>query len=136
MGRIPDLKRITKEDFPEKDRELVEKLAFPINSHMEQVRNLFNRNITFENLAQDLITITLQTGTDSKPLNNPEFKSSLNNRVRGIMVVSASITSNNTSFVNETPFISFSQDNDLVTITNISGLEAETAYELLLLTIS
>ena len=45
MGKVPDLKRIAKEDFPSEYQTLIEKLAFPLNSHMEQVRNLFSKGI-------------------------------------------------------------------------------------------
>jgi len=136
MGKPPDLKRISKEDFPAEDHPLIEKLAFPLNSHMEQVRNLFNKGIDFQNLNQELITLTVQTGSNSNPLNPLSFKTSLRNKVRGIIVVSANITSSNTSYPNQTPFISFSQENNIVSINNISGLSPETKYELLLLTIS
>lgn len=136
MGKIPDLKRITKEDFPEQYRDLIEKLAFPLNSHMEQVRNLFNKNITFDNLAQDITTLSVQTGANGQPINKIEFKSTLNDRVKGLIPISANITSNNTSFVTQMPFISFTQDVNIVRITNIAGLSPETTYELTLLVIS
>lgn len=133
---MPDLKRIAKEDFPAEYQTLIEKLSFPINSHMEQVRNLFNKGIDFDNLTQELITLTVQTNSTSQPLNRITFKSNLTNRVRGIVVISANITSSNLTYPQSAPFISFSQNLNIVTINNISGLAPETTYELLLLTIS
>ena len=136
MGKIPDLKRLSKEDFPAEYQQLIEKLAFPINSHMEQVRNLFNKGIDFENLSQELITLKVQTNEKSVPNTRLTFKSSLRNKLRGVVVISAVITSSNTSYPTAQPFISFSQNLNIVTINNISGLAPETTYELLLLTIS
>lgn len=136
MGKAPDLKRISREDFPAEYQELIEKLAFPLNSHMEQVRNLFNKGIDFENLTRELITLKVQTNSSGKPLNVLTFKSNLRSRVRGINVISANITSSNTSYPEQAPFISFSQNLNIVTILNISGLLPETSYELLLETIS
>lgn len=136
MGKAPDLKRISKEDFPAEYYELIDKLAFPLNSHMEQVRNLFQKGIDFENLTQELITLKVQTNENSKPITSLSFKSNLRNRVRGVVVISANITSSTLTYPSQAPFISFSQNNNIVTINNISGLAPETTYELLLLTIS
>jgi len=136
MGKVPDIKRISIEDFPQEYKPLVEKLAFPLNSFMEQIRNLFDKNIDFSNLNQELITLKVQTNENSKPLSNLTFKSALRNKVRGIVVLSANITSSNNTFPSQAPFISFSQNLSTVTISNISGLAPETTYELLLLTIS
>lgn len=136
MGRPPDLKRIVKEDFDSQYQGLIEKLAFPLNSHMEQVRNLFSKGIDFENLSQEIITLTVQTNSTSKPISPLTFKTSLKNRVKGIMVISANITSSTNAYIQQAPFISFSQNNNIITINNISGLGSEVTYELLLLTIS
>lgn len=136
MGRPPDLKRISKEDFPAEFHALIDKLAFPLNSHMEQVRNLFNKGIDFDNLTQEVITLKVQTNASSNPINTLTFKSTLRGRVRGIIVMSANITSATLSYPTQAPFVSFSQNNGIVTINNISGLAPETTYELLLLTIS
>ena len=136
MGKPIDLKRITKEDFPSQYQDLIEKLSFPLNSHMEQVRNLFNKGIDFDNLTRELITLTVQTNSTSQPINKLTFKSNLRNRLKGINVISANITSSNTSYPSQAPFISFSQDNSIIYINNIAGLAPETTYELLLETIS
>jgi hypothetical protein len=136
MGKAPNLKRIAKEDFPAEYQELIDKLAFPLNSHMEQVRDLFTKNVDFDNLARELITLKIQTNSLSKPITKVSFKSTLRNKIRGINVISANITSSNTSYVQSAPFISFSQNDGIVSVTNISGLAPETTYELVLETIS
>ena len=136
MSKPPDYKRLVKEDFPDEYRDLIDKLSFPLNSHMEQVRNILTKGIDFDNLSRELITLTIQTDNLSKPINKLTFKSNLVNKVKGINVISAVITSSNSSYLQSAPFISFSQDSGIVTILNISGLGPETKYELLLETIS
>lgn len=136
MGKAPDLKRIVKEDFPSEYQVLIEKLAFPLNSHMEQVRNLFAKGIDFDNLTRELITLTFQTNSSGQPINTLTFKSNLKNRVRGINVISANITSSTLTYVTQAPFISFTQNSNIITVLNISGLQPETTYEFLLETIS
>lgn len=132
---IPDLKRIAKEDFAPEYQELIGQLAFPLNSHMEQVRNLFNKGITFDNLAQELITLRVQTNDNGAPLNTLTFKTSLN-KIRGIQVISASVVTPVGTYLQTAPFISFSQNQTIVTINNIAGLGSNVTYDLLLQTIS
>jgi len=135
MARIPDLKRIAKEDFPGKYRDLIERLAFPINSHIEQVRSALNRNIDFENLAQELKVIDFTTSDSGQPITPVSFRSDLANRIQGILPVRVVITSNNTSFASELPTVTWSQEGNIVTILSIGGLQPETGYSLTLLTL-
>jgi len=135
MGTIPDLKRVTKEDFSKDDQDLIGKLAFIINSFHEQVRSALSKNIDFDNLAQEVKTLSFTTGADGQPLNPVSFKSTIANKIKGILVVRTVITSDNTSFPTQVPVISWSQNASLVTITNIGSLQAETRYELTILTI-
>lgn len=135
MARIPDLKRLAKEDFPAKYRDLIEKLAFPINSHIEQVRSALNKNINFENLNQEIKTLTFTTGSDSQPLNTVTFRSGISGRVQGIIPIRTVITTSNTSFAANTPIISWTQNAEIVTINFIGNLQAETGYQITILTL-
>lgn len=134
--KAPDLKRIVKEDFDSEYQQLIEKLSFPLNSHMEQVRNLFNKNINTDNLARELITLQVQTNASGQPINKLSFKSKLKDRVRGINIISGNILSSNTTYMTQAPFITFSQNGEIVNILYIAGLAPETRYEFLLETIS
>jgi len=135
VGKIPDLKRVTVEDFKSEDRDLVGKLAFIINSFHEQVRSALSKNIDFDNLNQEVISLSFSTGSSGQPLNAVKFKSSLATRVQGISVVRTVIISSNTELASVLPIISWSQNVNLITISNIGGLSPETKYELTLLTI-
>lgn len=135
MGKVPDLKRVTVEDFSSEDQNLIGKLAFIINSFHEQVRSVLSKNIDFENLAQETRILSFSTNSNGQPLNAVSFKSGLINKIQGITIIRSVITSDNTSFVGVNPVISWSQNASLVTITNIGGLQNETKYELTILTI-
>ena len=136
MSRIPDFKRIVKEDYPDKYHDLIEKLALPINSHIEQVRNLFNKNIDFENLSQEFITLSFTTGANSQPISELKFKTNLKRNVRGIMPVSLTITSTTGQFPAFIPMISFVQADGIVYIKNIGGLSPNTGYQMSFVTVS
>lgn len=135
MARIPDLKRLAKEDFPTKYRDLIEKLAFPINSHIEQVRSALNKNINFDNLAQELKILTFTTGSNGQPLNTVTFRSDLSSNVQGIIPIRTVITSSNTSFADNIPTISWTQNRNIVTVNYIGNLQPETDYQITILTL-
>ena len=135
MAKIPDLKRVTVEDFKSEDRALVSKLAFIINSFHEQVRSALTGNIDFDNLSQEVKTLSFTTGSDGQPINTVSFKSNMANRVQGILPVRTVITSNNTSYASEMPVISWTQNGQIVSIVNIGGLSAETGYSITILTL-
>lgn len=135
-AKLPDFKRIAKEDFPSKYQDLIERLALPINSHIEQVRNAFNKNIDFTNLSQDIVTLTFKTNDAGQPISELKFKSTLKSTVRGLMPVSLTITSSTSQYPAIYPMISFSQVENIVYIKNIAGLSANTGYSLTFITIS
>lgn len=135
MARVPDFKRITKEDFDKESQRLIERLAYPLNSFMEQVINALNRNIDFQNLNQEIIEITVTVDSSGKPLIPLQYKSNLRSRVQGMICIRAeNLTTTNTPPVN-TPFATFIQTTNIVTVSNIKGLTANESYKLNFLTI-
>lgn len=134
MARPPDLKRLAKEDFPQDDQELVGKLAFPINAFFEQVRNALNKNLNFDNLNQEIITLTV-TVVSGIPTMKTQFKSNIKGNVQGIIVVYASNLTTPGMYPTSCPFITSAQNGGLVTINHISGLQDNQEYRLKLLTI-
>lgn len=135
MGKVPDLKRITTEDFSAEDRPLVQKLAFIINSFHEQVRSVLNKNIDFQNLDQELRVLRFTTGENGQPLNALSFRSLMKSRVNGVLVVRAIITTNNTLDQSVLPIVNYSQNGNSITISSIGGLNPNTGYELTILTL-
>lgn len=134
MARIPDLKRLTVEDFAKEDQPLVRKLAFIINSFHEQVRSALAGNLDFTNLSQEIKTLSFTTGDNSQPNNSLNFTTGLANRVQGIIVVRTVITSNNLAFQETAPVVSWAQNNNIINLSYIGGLAPNTTYDLTLLT--
>ncbi len=134
--KAPDIKRIAKEDYPSQYQDLIDKLAFPLNSFMEQVKNILSGNVDFDNLTREVITLRIQTDNTSKPISLPTFKSKLTRQIIGLIPISLRVLSSTNVYPSQAPFISFSQSGTIVTLNNIAGLAPETSYELLLETIS
>lgn len=141
MSRVPDLRLIKKEDFDGKDQRLIEKLAFPVNNFMQQVVNVFKNGVDFNNLNQQVITLTVAVDASGAPVNIIQFKSTLSTKVQGAICINAVNQSSTIRFPSAQPFISFTQNNTIVTINNISGLSMPSdqiqsdTYQLTILTI-
>ncbi len=136
MGRIQAPKTIRTEDFPAEQQEMVGKLAFILNTFMDQVFSLTNGNIYFANLAQSIRTITVTTNGSGVAQNLPiRLSSDLNRRVVGIVCVSARNVQDSTIFVATQPFLSFTSEIGQVRIQNIGGLPSNSTLSLTLLLI-
>lgn len=122
MARIPDLRLLKKEDFAAKDQQLIDKLAFPINNFMQQVVNVFKNGIDFNNLNQQINTITVSVDSTGKLVNTIQFKVALSTKIQGMICINAVNKTSTVRFPSAQPFISFSQNNEIMTINNISGL--------------
>lgn len=135
MARVPDIKRIQKSDFEEEYQELVDKLAFPINSFFEQTRSAFDRNIDFRNLNQEVINIDITVDAFGIPTLEAKYRSTLKTKVLGHSCINAINISGTAGFPTGQPFLTFVQNNNIVTILNVTGLPADTKYTLVVLSI-
>lgn len=135
MGKVPDVKRINKEDFDGPMQDTIDQLAFPINSFMEQTRNALDRSLDFTNLNQEVIVLTITPDINGIPVTDTQYKSNLKTRVLGHICINASNLTNTLNTVLSTPFISFVQNEKLVKINKVSGLQPNQKYTLTLISI-
>lgn len=134
QNRLPNIKRLAKEDFKSEDQELVGKLSYPINSFFEEVRNLLNGNLDFGNFNQEIIVISVRVNNVGIPLTQTQFKSTLRTNIQGMTCISAE----NLDFPNTYPtsgiFVTFSQEAKLVNLNHITGLQDSQQYKLKFIT--
>lgn len=122
MGRVPDLRQLKKEDFDKDDQSLIERLEFPINNFMQQVINVLKGGIDFNNLNRNIVTVTLSTNASGTPVSTVQFKNTLNTKVIGMNVISCINKSSVQRFPIAAPFVSYTSNGDLITVTNVAGL--------------
>lgn len=133
---LSNFKRIIVEDLPKESQELGNKLAYILNPTLEQLEQAFNKNIGIDNLNQQVKSIDVTVGGTGAPTNTTQFKSELKSQAKGIICIRAQNRTNGNLVPTSTPFISFSENEGLITITNISGLQASNKYDLTLLAIA
>lgn len=67
MANVPEQQQIVPEDFEKKYQDLVSQLANPLNTYIEQLNEILNKNLTFgDNFRGELKTVTVVAGTPLK----------------------------------------------------------------------
>lgn len=132
--QITPFKRLISEDYDKQYASLVEKLGGALNAFCDDVFNAFNNNLSIDdnfNQVKKSITVTVNaTGTPATPL---KFKSGLKSNCYGITVVAATNQTSASTYPTSYPFFSFTQSDGIITVNNISGLQANNIYLLSLI---
>jgi hypothetical protein len=130
--KLPSIKRIDKQNFDPKDKDLIEKLGFTLNNDLEVVFNGLNRNISLkDNVLCTVKDVQIIVDSDGIPQNTASFQLDIQNmRILGCQVVKAINLKNSTGYVTGAPFITFSQASNIININHITGLRAGQTYNL------
>jgi hypothetical protein len=134
MSVLSAFKRIRVEDFSSKDRDLVSKLSYPINSFADQVLAAFNKQITIEdnlNITKKDISISLDSA--GSIIGSANLKTGLDHLCQGILVIAVRNLTNPTSYPTGTPFVSYVENNGILTINNINNLPVSSQFQLKLI---
>lgn len=89
---------------------------------MQQVINVFKNGVDFTNLNQQTNTFTVSVDAQGKPTTSVQFKNTLTSKVLGISCINATNQSDITRYPIATPFISYTVNANMITVTNIAGL--------------
>lgn len=122
MATIPTLRQLKPEDFDSKDQSLVQKLAFPINTFMQQVISALSNNLDFTNLNQQVNTFNVSVDANGKPISPVQFKINLATKLAGVICINALNTTSPGRYPLAQPFISYTLNAGTLTINNIAGL--------------
>lgn len=127
---LPDTRRLNREDFQDAPN-WIDPMLTVINAFMDSVYNIMNRNISLtQNLNIQIVAINVETDTNSdiKPV---KLKTTVRGRVAGVSVIRV-ITTDTSSI---SPFVSFTQNENILTISNIASLNSNEKYKIILLVI-
>lgn len=134
MGRLDNVRRILREDFDKEYQDMIDKLAYTLNSFMDQVVAQVNGNIDFTNLNQELVTFTMTVDANGTPVGNNLFKVSQTG-IAGFIVINAVNKTDSTSYPTHTPMIFGVTSGSTVKVNKIKGLTANEKYELTVMVI-
>lgn len=122
MATVPTERFLKPEDFDSKDQALINKLAFPINTFMQQVITGFTQNLDFNNINMQVNTFTATVDVNGVPTIPVSFKNSLKTKLYGIICINALNQSGTNRIPEAQPFINWVQNSNTVTIRNVIGL--------------
>lgn len=130
--KLPNFKKIFKNDYEEDFQDLVEQLAEAVNYNFERLFNVLNNRASFgDNLYGQLKEFTVTVGTDGIPLETTSYQSTLNPaRPVGALVLDLINETNPNSYPTSAPFITYSESSGTVTINHITGLIANNKYKI------
>ena len=137
MAKLDNVKRVVKEDYEAKYHGLIDKLAFVLNSFMEQVTNEVNGNLDFANLKQDAVTVKFTVNASGVPDGSGLLRTAVASPTGFQVIKVVNVDNPTTVFATTQPFISFTSgtSSGVVKIINISGLPANTAFNLTIVAI-
>ena len=128
MGQLTDIKRILTEDFPSENKELIEKLALNLNNFMDEVINTINGNIDFTNLTRQYKSITVTVDSNGNVIRGNKYIIDFTDTIKGINVIKC--TNKDNLLPDGSPFITYSQSDKNLIVSNIKGLPANKEFTL------
>ena len=135
MPNLGFLKRLIKEDFDQKDQELIGKVGSILNPALEAITNTLNKGLNLVDLNTQIKDVSVEVNANGLPKSITSFKSDLKGKCSGLVVINAQNLTNTSTYPTTTPFISFGLDGDQIIINHISGLQANNKYTLKVLAI-
>lgn len=132
MGKIQIPKKLRVEDFSGDNKELIEKIAFIYNSFSDEVYQSLNGGLDSSNINRQLVDLTVKLSPSGVVTSQQQIKILVSGRIRGVNVISANNTVNSTIYPLSAPFVTFTTNNNILTILNVSGLQPNSEYKLCL----
>lgn len=136
MGKLPTIKKVLNEDIkslPNEIKQGIQPIINTINNFMEVVYQNFNKNVTFEqNVACFVKEIVYKTPSTYPTMENVEFGSELKSKASGLMLVQALVRGTYVP-VTTAVYVPWVENNGVIVIYPIVGLQADTTYTIRLL---
>lgn len=136
MAKIGNFKRLTSESVEPEYRDLIQVIAGSTNDFADEVTTALNNNLTVdENLNMQYKTLEFSVAATGVPTITTQFKSTLKSRVRGMQVIKVENLTNPNVFLTGAPFITFTETNQVVTVSHITGLAVSNKYRVTVLSL-
>lgn len=130
--KIQAYRRIYKTDYEQQYQKLIDTLSVSLNAAFDSLFGALNNGISLnDNIACTVKDISVQVDSSGKPLQTTTFAiTTTTGAISGIQVIKATNTDSSSVYPISQPFITYTQNNTIITIVNISGLQASAHYTL------
>lgn len=124
-------KRIRAEDFKSEDQDMISKVAYIFNDFANSVYQVLNKQIDYDNLNRQLVSVNVVIDSNGAVQNPPQIKLSLVGRIRGTVIINAVNVDNPNIYPTTAPYLSWTSNAaNSLTILSISGLQPNSKYTL------
>ena len=128
--KLNNVTELSSEDFEEDHRNTVSKIAEIINPFMQQLVEIMDKRVDFENKVENYLEIEMTVDEFGVPVLNNKISTG-KTYVRGLPIINAYSTVNASITPTEQPFISFTQLADgFVQVNKITGLPGNQKFRL------
>lgn len=130
--KLSTFKRLDKQNFDEKDQDLIDKLAFILNNDIQGIYDALNNKLSLgDNVLCTIKDVPIVVDENGIPKNAAQFQiDKTNMRVLGCQVINAINTTNSNTYPTGAPFINFTAGTQIVTIDHVTGLQPNQNYTL------
>jgi hypothetical protein len=129
---LPKFKRLVTTDFAQTYQSLVDKLAFILNSDIQNLYNVLNNQVSLkDNVYCTVATVQASTGPTGAITAPVVFQlNSQQNSLEGVIPINVTNITNPTNYPTGGVTLSYTQVQTGVQITNITGLPANSTMQM------
>jgi len=128
--KINNITQIQAEDFPKDQQQMAEQLGNVLNPFMQQVVEINDKRIDFENRVENYKQIEMTVDANGTPVLNDKINTGKTS-IRGTEIIAAFNLVDINGYPISKPFISYLQlSGNIIQVKNISGLIANQKYRL------
>lgn len=129
--KLNNTRQIRAEDFSDEYNQLVSQLGSILNSFMQEVVELSDGRIDFENKVETIKTFEITVDSNGIPLQAPFKVNGDKSNIRGMTVIRAFNLTNPTGYPTSQPFINFVPiGGTLFQVQSVTGLLPNNKYQL------
>lgn len=129
--KLPALKRLVKEDFPQQYKQLVGQIGQVVNPASENISLALNNNLTFiDNISCNVVTVPITVDVNGIPINPTTFPITLTGQVNHLWVTRALNTTNAAIYVTAAPFVDWVNTGGNISVQHVTGLPANVTFNL------
>lgn len=133
--KVNNVRQIRAEDFEKDYAQLTSQLGTILNYFMQEVAELSDGRIDFENRVETIKTFDITVDSNGLPTQTPFKLNTDKTSIRGTQVIRAINLTNSSSYPTSAPFITWKPiGGTLVEIEHITGLVENNKYKLTIIT--
>lgn len=131
MGKLNNTRNIRAEDFDDEYNQLVSQLGSILNSFMQEVVELSDGRVDFENRVETIRTFEITVNSSGVPVQAPFKFNAEKSGVRGMQVIRAYNLTNTSGYPTSQPFINYIPvGGSLMQIQSVTGLRPNEKYQI------